>query len=81
MERRAGQDEGGVSKNSVKRSWILYSGSWILTLSSHLLSMVVIPAFAMEIVCCSMASWIATLSCSLILSNYKAAAVAVVVGG
>lgn len=31
--------------------------------------MVVIPALAMEIVCCSIASWIATRSSSLILSN------------
>jgi hypothetical protein len=31
--------------------------------------MVVIPALAMDMVCCSMASWMATLSCSRILSN------------
>jgi hypothetical protein len=30
---------------------------------------VVMPAFAIEIVCCSMASCIATQSCGLILSN------------
>jgi hypothetical protein len=33
------------------------------------LSTVVIPALAIEIVCCSIASWIATRSCSRILSN------------
>lgn len=33
------------------------------------LSLVVIPALATEIVCCSMASWIATLSSGRILSN------------
>ena len=32
-------------------------------------NMVVIPALAMEIVCCSIASWIATRSSSFILSN------------
>ena len=37
---------------------------------TNLLSIVVMPALAIDIVCCSMASWIATLSCSLILSNY-----------
>ncbi len=34
-----------------------------------LLSMVVMPALAMEMVCCSMASWMATRSSGRILSN------------
>uniref|UniRef100_A0A6B0UTH6 Putative secreted protein n=1 Tax=Ixodes ricinus TaxID=34613 RepID=A0A6B0UTH6_IXORI len=38
--------------------------------TEHLeLRVVVIPALAMEMVCCSMASWMATLSSSRILSN------------
>ena len=36
---------------------------------NYLLRVVVMPALAMEMVCCSMASWIATLSSSRILSN------------
>mmetsp|Transcript_17301 Transcript_17301/g.35073 ORF Transcript_17301/g.35073 Transcript_17301/m.35073 type:complete len:229 (-) Transcript_17301:785-1471(-) len=53
----------------VKSSYVPKRGLAAATTLHRVFSIVVMPALAMEIVCCSIASWMATRSFKLILSN------------
>lgn len=66
---RIGSDKSTFSENDAAGLYLPCTGL-AAAITEHLaLRLVTIPAFDIEMLCCSMASWMDVLSCSFILSN------------